>query len=187
MRRRDWAGTVLDLLDHRWLNRAGNLGFLAGLVWSAWGFIGSNPVNTAAVVLMAVGIVLMAAPKVRARLHHGLSRERVHRHEHGESARSTPAERKRQPPTETSKPAGKFDAELRALLTHGRSVSDGYLSRQGLPSMDSAARDEHLRWTRDAIEMLRQRDDAAAERFEAAPSHQERMAILADLLGNEEE
>jgi hypothetical protein len=102
------------------------------------------------------------------------------------ASRSMPAETKQRPSTETIKPAGESDANLRALLTHGRSVSDRHLAGTMSPLMETAARKELLLWTRDVIGVLRQGDLATADRFEAASSHQERMAILADYLGIEE-
>jgi hypothetical protein len=87
------------------------------------------------------------------------------------------------PPPAPSQP---FDAEMHALLSHGRgSVSDRYLMGTDSLVRQSAQRDEHLRWKRDVISGLQRRDPAAAKRFMAASSLQEQLAILADYLGVE--
>jgi hypothetical protein len=178
MRRRDWAGTVLDLLDHRWLNRAGNASFLGGLVWSIWKFIGGNPVNALAIVLMVVGIALMSAQRVRA------LRERKHKRMTTTSMEST---QQLSIEANESKPR-KFDAEMHTLFSHGRqNVGDSYLIRTGSPIRDSAERNEHLRWKSEVIWGLEQRDHEVAKRFMDAANLQEQLAVLAEFLGIEEE
>jgi hypothetical protein len=130
-----------------------------------------------------IGFYGMLAPL----LHLPPWRRRVTARSTANGSLSAPEPRQR-PSTETTKPVGECDAELRTLLVAGQNVSDSYQSRTSFSRQwDEAAKREHLLWTRDAISLVCRCYPAVMEKFEAASSHQERMAILADLLGNEEE
>lgn len=54
-------------LDNPWVNRAGNLVFVLGAAQSAVRLLMGLPFNTVGIVLLAVGIALIALPRVRAR------------------------------------------------------------------------------------------------------------------------
>jgi hypothetical protein len=168
MRRRDWAGTVLVACLIALAGLLRNQGLLALLLIAA--------------AVVSSGVILW---DIRPTLRRWLRTMRSTLNERQMTVESTPTD-SRTLATVEARPMGESDANLRALLTHGRSVSDRHLAGTMSPLMETAARKELLLWTRDVIGVLRQGDLATADRFEAASSHQERMAILADYLGVEE-
>jgi len=55
---------MLSILDNRWVSRAGNVSFLVGTLWSVWKLIGGNTVNSLALVLIGIGLILAVSQRL---------------------------------------------------------------------------------------------------------------------------
>lgn len=148
--------------------------------WATWlGFVGSTVAQYVFPTLGVLGLVTCTA------LLYAEARARRRSTAPVASLPSQGHERSRERDARSPGTALRLEPELRALLSLGRGVTDSYRMGSGSQLADEAQRNEHVRWTRDVVTVLRRCDEPVAERFESAGNHEQRMAVLADILGIE--